>query len=76
MAAQGKEMSFLEHLEELRWTLVRSAFALVAWWLPAGSWERFAGSLGAAALGAALLALRYQRDFRNFFAARRVEVSA
>ena len=30
MAAQGKEMSFLEHLEELRWTLVRSAFALVA----------------------------------------------
>lgn len=30
MAAQGKEMSFLEHLEELRWTLVRSAAALVA----------------------------------------------
>ena len=50
------------------------AFALVAWWLPAGSWERFAGSLGAAALGAALLAVRYQRDFRNFFATRRVEV--
>jgi sec-independent protein translocase protein TatC len=30
MAAQGKEMSFLEHLEELRWTLVRSAGVLVA----------------------------------------------
>ena len=30
MAAQGKEMSFLDHLEELRWTLVRSAAALVA----------------------------------------------
>ena len=29
MAAQGKEMSFLDHLEELRWTLVRSAIALV-----------------------------------------------
>ncbi len=29
MAAQGKEMSFLDHLEELRWTLVRSAGALV-----------------------------------------------
>lgn len=28
MAEQGKEMSFLEHLEELRWTLVRSAIAL------------------------------------------------
>ena len=28
MAAQGKEMSFLEHLEELRWTLVRSAAVL------------------------------------------------
>lgn len=30
MAAQGKEMSFLDHLEELRWTLVRAAAALVA----------------------------------------------
>lgn len=29
MAAAGKEMSFLEHLEELRWTLVRSAAAIV-----------------------------------------------
>ena len=29
MAEQGKEMSFLEHLEELRWTLVRSAIAVV-----------------------------------------------
>ena len=30
MAAQGKEMSFLDHLEELRWTRVRSAAARVA----------------------------------------------
>ena len=29
MAEKGKEMSFLEHLEELRWTLVRSAAAVV-----------------------------------------------
>lgn len=29
MAEQGKEMSFMEHLEELRWTLVRSAIAIV-----------------------------------------------
>ncbi|MBL0043955.1 MAG: hypothetical protein IPP33_05960 [Flavobacteriales bacterium] len=29
MAEQGKEMSFLEHLEELRWVLVRSAAAVV-----------------------------------------------
>lgn len=29
MSAQGKEMSFLQHLEELRWTLVRSAIAVV-----------------------------------------------
>jgi sec-independent protein translocase protein TatC len=29
MAAEGKEMSFLQHLEELRWTLVRSAIAVV-----------------------------------------------
>lgn len=29
MAAQDKEMSFLDHLEELRWTLVRSAAALI-----------------------------------------------
>lgn len=31
MAAEGgKEMSFMEHLEELRWVLVRSAMAVVA----------------------------------------------
>jgi sec-independent protein translocase protein TatC len=30
MAEEGKEMSFLQHLEELRWTLVRSAAAVVA----------------------------------------------
>lgn len=29
MAETGKEMTFLEHLEELRWTLVRSAIAVV-----------------------------------------------
>jgi len=29
MADQGKEMSFLQHLEELRWTLVRCAIAVV-----------------------------------------------
>lgn len=29
MAEKGKEMTFLEHLEELRWTLVRSAIAVV-----------------------------------------------
>ncbi len=28
MAAAGKEMSFLEHLEELRWTMVRAAVVL------------------------------------------------
>jgi len=29
MSAQGKEMSFLQHLEELRWVLVRSAIAVL-----------------------------------------------
>jgi len=29
MSTEGKEMSFLQHLEELRWTLVRSAIAVV-----------------------------------------------
>ncbi len=29
MAEKGKEMTFLEHLEDLRWTLVRSAVAVV-----------------------------------------------
>jgi sec-independent protein translocase protein TatC len=33
MAEEGKEMSFLQHLEELRWTLVRSAVAVVAFML-------------------------------------------
>ncbi|MBL8000918.1 MAG: twin-arginine translocase subunit TatC [Flavobacteriales bacterium] len=30
MSTDGKEMSFLQHLEELRWALVRSAIAVVA----------------------------------------------
>ena len=44
-------------------------FAAAAWLLPAGSWERFAGSLAAAALGGGLLALRFLRDYRRFFLA-------
>jgi O-antigen/teichoic acid export membrane protein len=46
-------------------------FAAVVWLLPPASWARFLGSVGAAALGAALIAARYWRDFRAFFAARR-----
>jgi PST family polysaccharide transporter len=43
-------------------------FALAAWLAPAGSWARFAASLAAAALAAGLLAARYWRPFRTFFA--------
>ena len=43
-------------------------FALVAWLLPPDSWERFAASLVAAAVAAGLLAARYWRPFRAFFA--------
>jgi PST family polysaccharide transporter len=43
-------------------------FALAAWLSPAGSWERFAASLGAAAVAAGLLAAIYWRPFREFFA--------
>jgi hypothetical protein len=52
------------------------AFALAAWLAPAGSWLRFGLSLGAAAIGAALLAARYWRDFRGFFGARQAAVEA
>jgi len=50
-------------------------FAGVAWLLPADSWQRFAASAGAAALAGALIAARYWRDFRTFFAARRASAA-
>lgn len=43
-------------------------FALAAWLAPAGSWERFAVSLAAAALATGVLAARYWKPFRAFFA--------
>ncbi|HET9765900.1 MAG TPA: oligosaccharide flippase family protein [Thermoanaerobaculia bacterium] len=46
-------------------------FALVVWLLPAASWSRFAASLFAAAVSAALLAALHWRAFRAFFASRR-----
>ncbi len=46
-------------------------FALVVWLLPAASWTRFAASLVAAALAAAVIAARHWRSFRAFFASRR-----
>lgn len=45
-------------------------FAAVALAFPAGSWPRFAASLGAAALAFGLLALGYRRAFRSFFGPR------
>jgi PST family polysaccharide transporter len=44
-------------------------FALTAWIFPAGSWVRFAVSIGAAALAASALAARYWKPFRAFFRA-------
>jgi O-antigen/teichoic acid export membrane protein len=63
---------FAPLLGELALTLVLPlpGFALAAWLLPAGSWARFAGSIGAAALGAGLLWWRYGADFRSFFGRR------
>jgi hypothetical protein len=46
-------------------------FAFVVWLLPAASWARFAASLAAAAVAAALIAARHWRSFRAFFAGRR-----
>lgn len=42
-------------------------FLATAWLLPAGSWERLAGSLAAAALGGGILVLRFLPDYRRFF---------
>lgn len=42
-------------------------FLIAAWLLPAGSWERVAGSMAAAALGGGVLALRFLPDYRRFF---------
>ncbi len=42
-------------------------FALVVWLLPPASWARFAASLAAAAVAAAVLAARHWRAFRSFF---------
>jgi hypothetical protein len=63
---------FAALLGELALTLVvpLPAFALAAWFLPPGSWARFAGSIGAAAFGAGLLWWRYGADFRTFFGRR------
>ena len=44
-------------------------FALAAWLFEAGTWARFAASLAAAALAAAVLVLRYRGPFRAFFGA-------
>lgn len=41
MAETGKEMSFMEHLEELRWTLMRSAFAVVTGMIVAFCFKQF-----------------------------------
>jgi len=38
MAVPSGEMSFLDHLEELRWRLIKSAVAVVAAALPCGIW--------------------------------------
>lgn len=43
-------------------------FVPVVWAFPDEGWARLAASLAAAAAGAALLALRFQRPFRRFFA--------
>ncbi|HEX6203910.1 MAG TPA: oligosaccharide flippase family protein [Thermoanaerobaculia bacterium] len=43
-------------------------FVLVAVAFPEEGWGRLAASLGAAAVGALLVALRFQRPFRRFFA--------
>jgi PST family polysaccharide transporter len=43
-------------------------FALAAWLYPADSWSRFAASLAAAGLVSGLLAARYWKPFRTFFA--------
>jgi O-antigen/teichoic acid export membrane protein len=45
-------------------------FACAAWLAPADSWTRFAASLVAALLAAGVLAARYWKPFRAFFAAR------
>lgn len=42
-------------------------FLAAAWLLPAGSWERLAGSLAAALLGGGILVLRFLPDYRRFF---------
>jgi PST family polysaccharide transporter len=42
-------------------------FALAAWLFEAGSWPRFAASLAAAALAAAVLVSLYWKPFRAFF---------
>ncbi len=49
-------------------------FLAAAWLLPAGSWERLAGSLAAAALGGGVLALRFLPDYRRFFRAPGADV--
>ena len=43
-------------------------FVAVVWAFPDEGWGRFAASVAAAALGAGLLAMRFQRPFRLFFA--------
>ena len=42
-------------------------FLVVAALLPADTWSRFVASVGAAALGGGLLALRFLPDYRRFF---------
>jgi hypothetical protein len=42
-------------------------FAAAAWLFEAGSWTRFAASLAAAMLAAAVLVLVYWKPFRVFF---------
>ncbi|HEX3129896.1 MAG TPA: oligosaccharide flippase family protein [Thermoanaerobaculia bacterium] len=42
-------------------------FGLAAWLFEAGSWTRFAASLAAAALAAAILVLVYWKPFKSFF---------
>lgn len=43
-------------------------FALAAWVLPSDSWGRFAASVAAGLVAAAILAARFQTPFRAFFA--------
>ena len=43
-------------------------FLPVLWLFPEEGWGRFAASLAAGAVGAALLAVRFQRPFRAWFA--------